>query len=183
MGMQQDTPSPTPYVSNEVLPAPLPDEPPTPLTAIKCAEMVGYLRYLADSTRPDICYLTSRLASANRNPNMRHFRFLQRATRYLKGTQNIGLIYTQATGDKVTRLRIYTPPTHSPKPSDLDDVLSISSDADFANDIVDRRSISGTVITLNHIPVAWFSRKQKTVAMSTAELEYRAIGASLQVGI
>lgn len=182
MGMTADTSSPTPYVSNMNLHPPLPDEPPAPISPKQYAEMVGYIRYLADSTRPDICYLTSRLACANKSPTLRHFQFLRKATRYLKGTRNLGLLYTTRSGDRKTRLRIYAPskPTEH-KQKDMH--LSISSDADFANDIVDRKSISGAIITINHSPVMWYSRKQGAVAMSTAESEYRSMATELQEGI
>lgn len=64
-----------------------------------------------------------------------------------------------------------------------DDNLTISSNADFSNDITDREWISSSVITLNHTPIAWFSRKERAIAMSTAESEYRTIATALQVGI
>lgn len=138
MSIQAENPSPTPYIVDEGLHRPLPDEPPAPITANIFAEMVGYFRYLVDSTRPYICYLTSRLASANRNPTIRHFHFLKKVTRYLKGTPNLALVYIPGTGNEIKILRIYSPPTPDKPPPNTDNVLSISSNPDFANDIVDR---------------------------------------------
>lgn len=61
--------------------------------------------------------------------------------------------------------------------------MDVFSDADFSNDQVDRRSITVSVITLDGAPIAWFSRKQSAVAMSTADADYRAIASALQNAI
>lgn len=113
---------------------------------------------------------------------MIHYIFLNKSTQYLKGTSNLGLVFTPSSGDEVTILLIYTPPKHSQTPN-CNNVLSISSDADFSNDLNNIRSINDTIITLNHTPVALFSRKQKSVAISTIKTEYRSIASALQVGI
>jgi len=46
------------------------------------------------------------------------------------------------------------------------------SDADYAGDITDRKSISGFIIMLGNSPVIWSYKKQSTVATSNAEAEY-----------
>jgi hypothetical protein len=46
------------------------------------------------------------------------------------------------------------------------------SDADYAGDIVDRRSTIGHLYLLNRGPVTWTSIKQRCVATSTTQLEY-----------
>lgn len=51
------------------------------------------------------------------------------------------------------------------------------SDSDWAGDKADRKSTSGSIVYFGGNPVAWFSRKQKCVAKSTAEAKY--IAASL----
>jgi hypothetical protein len=49
------------------------------------------------------------------------------------------------------------------------------SDSDWANDRDERKSTTGYILYLNGDPVSWQSRKQKVVALSTAEAEYYAI--------
>jgi hypothetical protein len=50
------------------------------------------------------------------------------------------------------------------------------TDADFAGDRLDRKSTSGTCQFLGESLVSWSSRKQTSVALSTAEAEYIATG-------
>jgi hypothetical protein len=52
--------------------------------------------------------------------------------------------------------------------------LNIFCDADWASDASDRKSISGYVITMAGSAVSWSSKKQTSVALSTAEAEYVA---------
>jgi hypothetical protein len=47
-------------------------------------------------------------------------------------------------------------------------------DADWASDATDRKSVSGYVITMAGGAVSWSSKKQTSVALSTAEAEYIA---------
>ena len=48
-------------------------------------------------------------------------------------------------------------------------------DSDYGGDITDRKSMTGIFVKLGSSPCAWISRKQKTVALSTCEAEYRAM--------
>jgi hypothetical protein len=49
--------------------------------------------------------------------------------------------------------------------------INIYCDADWASH-TDRKSVSGYVVTIAGGAVAWSSKKQNTVALSTAEAEY-----------
>ena len=51
-------------------------------------------------------------------------------------------------------------------------------DADWAADLDDRRSFTGYVFKYADGPIAWESRKQRTVALSSAEAEYMALSDS-----
>ena len=50
------------------------------------------------------------------------------------------------------------------------------SDSDWAGDLVDRKSTSGTCHFLGRSLVCWSSRKQNCVSLSTAEAEYIVAG-------
>ena len=50
-------------------------------------------------------------------------------------------------------------------------------DADYTGCRVDRKSTSGTCQFLGNCLVSWSSKKQNSVALSTAEAEYVAMGA------
>ena len=75
--------------------------------------------------------------------------------RYLSGTKALGLWYPRRT----------------------DFSLSGYSDADFARYKVDRKSTSGCCEFRGSSLISWHSRKQNSVALSTAEAEYIATGA------
>ncbi|CAL0322728.1 unnamed protein product [Lupinus luteus] len=87
-------------------------------------------------------------------PKESHFITVKRIMRYLKGTTNMGLWY----------------------PRDASLALVGYSDSDFAGCKLDRKSTSGTCHLLGSSLVAWHSKKQACVALSTAEAEYIAAG-------
>lgn len=118
------------------------------------ATLIGSLMYLALGTRPDITYAVNKLAQFTSNPKPKHWTAVKRIFRYLKGTRTRALTYGGS--DDL-----------------LNEDLNIYCDADWATD-ADRKSISGYVITMAGGAVAWSSKKQNTVALSTAEAEYIA---------
>ncbi|CAM9609066.1 unnamed protein product, partial [Discosporangium mesarthrocarpum] len=50
------------------------------------------------------------------------------------------------------------------------------ADSSYAGDVNDRRSVSGGAIMFGSAAVSWFSRTKRTVAQSTSEAEYMAMG-------
>jgi len=70
--------------------------------------------------------------------------------RYLRGTTRLGVVYGGS------------------------EPLQGFVDADRAGVVDGRRSTTGFVFTLNGGPIAWASKRQSTVAISTAEAEYVA---------
>ena len=116
------------------------------------ATLIGSLMYLALGTRPDIAYAINRLAQFTQQPKPKHWTAVKRIFRYLKGTRNHTLTYGGAEGL-------------------LNENLNIFCDADWAGGS-DRKSTSGYVITIAGGAVAWSSKKQASVALSTAEAEY-----------
>jgi len=113
---------------------------------------IGGLLYLSVRTRPDICYAVNYLSQFNSAPSEQHWTAVKRVLRYLKGTMNFGILYTRNQSNVVGY-----------------------SDADFAGDINGRRSCSGFVFILSGGAISWGSKKQSSVALSTAESEYVAL--------
>jgi hypothetical protein len=56
--------------------------------------------------------------------------------------------------------------------------LASYSDADFAGDKDDRKSVSGVITTINGMMAGWQCKKQSGVALSTAEAEFVAASIS-----
>ncbi|KAC9170974.1 hypothetical protein E3N88_46268 [Mikania micrantha] len=52
--------------------------------------------------------------------------------------------------------------------------MKVYTDSDFAGDIEDRKSTLGYVVLWKGGAVAWLSKKQNVVALSTTEAEYMA---------
>lgn len=115
--------------------------------------MIGSLLYLT-SSRPDIMFATCLCARYQADPKESHLKAVKRIFRYLKGTPNLGLWYPKDTGF---------------------DLIGYS-DADYAGCKLDRKSTSGGCQLLGEKLVSWSSKKQHSVATSTAEAEYVAAG-------
>ena len=111
--------------------------------------VVGSLIYLTN-TRPDIVHAVSVVSRFMSDPSNHHFAAVKRILRYIQGTKGYGIRYTQ---EKEAQLVGYT-------------------DSDWAGAIDDRKSTSGHVFFLGSKVISWSSKKQSTVALSTAEAEY-----------
>ncbi|CAB4017401.1 Hypothetical predicted protein, partial [Paramuricea clavata] len=81
--------------------------------------MVGSLIYAAIATRPDIAYAVAALAKFNSSPTEAHLTAVKRVFRYLKGTAQLRLQYQETDAN-----------------------VEGYSDADWASDSDDRRSLS-----------------------------------------
>jgi hypothetical protein len=57
------------------------------------------------------------------------------------------------------------------------------SDADWAGDLDSRRSTTGFLFKFGDFPVCWKSKRQPTVALSTAEAEYMSLASAGQTAI
>ncbi|PKI70974.1 hypothetical protein CRG98_008555 [Punica granatum] len=114
--------------------------------------VVGSLQYLS-LTRPDIAYSVNQVCQFLHCPTTTHWQAVKRILRYLKGT--------------ITHeLHIH--------PSSMSSVHGFSN-ADWVGNPDDRRSVSGFVIFLGSNPVSWSSKKQRTVARSSTESEYKSL--------
>ena len=132
-----------------------------PVDVISYQSIVGSLLYAAIATRPDIAQAVGVVSKFCANPTQSHFTAAKRILRYLKGTVSLGLSYKKC----------------------ADGILTGYSDADWAGDVDDRHSTSGNVFSLARGAVSWLSKKQATVALSTAEAEYVALSTATQEAI
>ena len=121
--------------------------------------MIGSLLYLTAS-RPDILFSVCICARFQSDPRESHLTAVKRIFKYLKGTTNLGLFYRKSS----------------------DYSLVGYCDADFAGDRVERKSTSGSCQFLGENLISWSSKRQSTIALSTAEAEYiAAAGCSTQM--
>lgn len=122
--------------------------------------LIGCLMYLAVLTRPDIAYSVSYLSQFNNCYSDVHFSYAKRVLRYLYKTKHYCLKYSQGTADLVGYV-----------------------DADWANDMSDRRSYTGFCFLKSGSAISWESRKQRTVALSSCEAEYMALSEACREAI
>lgn len=121
------------------------------------AQLIGSLMHLQVCTRPDIAVAVCTLSRYVRAPRQPHWEAALHVLRYLRGTPSSGITYGVA-----------GPGTPQRAP------LSAYTDADHGGSLDDRRSTSGTVVTLHGGAVVWRCKLQKTPALSTSEAEYQA---------
>ncbi|UYV68602.1 hypothetical protein LAZ67_6000178 [Cordylochernes scorpioides] len=104
------------------------------------------------STRPDIAYAVSALGQFSNDPRRQHWNAAKRVLRYLKGTSCLRITYRKS-----------------------NETLHGYVDADWGGNLVDRKSHTGIVYFLARGPIAWESKKQQTVTLSSTESEYIAL--------
>jgi hypothetical protein len=122
-------------------------------------KLVGSLIYLAISTRPDISYAAMALGQFNANPTRAHLVAGKRVLRYIAGTLDLGLEFNFDGGVV---------------PATIGGFIRncAVSDADWASDESDRRSISGYCFYFFNSLISWSAVKQKTISLSSTEAEY-----------
>ncbi|GAB1598795.1 hypothetical protein Ahia01_000156700, partial [Argonauta hians] len=125
-------------------------------------EIVGSLIYAMHGTRPDLCFAVTKLSQYMSDPSKNHMAMAKQVLRYLKRTIDQKLVFKPAT-EKLNLIGF--------------------CDADWANS-GDRKSITGYgfELTPEGPLVAWKSKKQQTVALSTCEAEYMSLAAATQEG-
>ena len=157
-GMENSKPNKVPANPSAKLTAELNDSEPVDQKLYQSA--VGSLLYLSIATRPDITFAVSVVARYASNPRQCHWSAVKTIFRYLKGTDSFGLLFSN------------------------DSSLCVGySDADWAGDCSDRRSMSGYIFTMDACAVSWRSKKQSCVALSTAEAEYMALASATQEAV
>ena len=122
--------------------------------------LVGNLLYMSVVSRPDISFIVSNLSQFLSNPGRDHWVAAKRVLRYLKGSSDLGLAFVKSENFQVSGF----------------------TDSDWGSNPDDRRSVSGFCFSLNvqSGPISWNSKKQATVALSSAEAEYLAMSTACQ---
>ncbi|XP_071709290.1 uncharacterized mitochondrial protein AtMg00810-like [Rutidosis leptorrhynchoides] len=121
--------------------------------SIKYRGMIGSLLYLTAS-RPDIISSVCLCARFQENPKTSHVEAVKRIFRYLKGTMHLGLWYPKFTGV---------------------DIMCFEG-SNHGGLMIDRKSTNGVCTFVGLCLTSWFSKKQTSVALSTTEAEYVAMG-------
>jgi hypothetical protein len=155
-GLQHTKPVEAPTTGEHLRPMSDDDKPCPP--DVNMPSVVGALQYIACGTRPDIAAAVNQLAIHQSRPSELHWRAAKRVLKYLYTTRAIGIEYLR---DGPRQIISY-------------------ADADFANDETTRRSVTGYVVFFAGGPVAWKSKRQTLVTLSTAEAELVAASALTQ---
>ncbi|XP_019173252.1 PREDICTED: uncharacterized protein LOC109168725 [Ipomoea nil] len=114
--------------------------------------LAGALQYLT-VTRPDLSFAVNRVCQHMHSLTTEHWAMLKRVLRYVKGTLHFGLFIRPSSSVAVHAF----------------------SDSDWAGDPADRKSTSGSAVFLGDNLISWSCRKQRTVARSSTEAEYKAL--------
>eukprot|EP00253_Pinus_taeda_P013613 PITA_13613 len=98
-----------------------------------------------------VCKLKKSLYGLKQAP--RAWNVAKRILRYVQGTITFGIHYAACTALNLLGF----------------------TDSDWAGDNIDRKSTSGYSLSLGSSPICWSSKKQATIALSSAEAKYRGV--------
>eukprot|EP00961_Rhodomonas_salina_P112879 1518615-Rhodomonas_salina.1 len=118
--------------------------------------IVGHISYLVQMTRPDLAFAFAELSKFVQAPGLVHLRAARRVLAYLVATSELGITYS--------------------RPEDPSQVNRLFGwvDSDYAADPDTRKSVTGYIISMNNGPIAWKSKRQSCVTLSSAEAEFVA---------
>ena len=116
---------------------------------------IGALQYLT-LTRPDLAFSVNKLSQFLQAPTVAQWNACKRILRYVKGTLSHGLFF---------------------QPTQLL-TLEGFANADWAKILDDRKSVSGICVFFGGNLVTWSLRKQRVIARSRTEAEYRALSSA-----
>ncbi|XP_048138567.1 secreted RxLR effector protein 161-like [Rhodamnia argentea] len=113
---------------------------------------VGALQYVT-ITRPDLVYDVTIACQFMHVPTETHWPYVKRILRFISSTLSHGILFTKGSQG----------------------FLHAFSDAGCAGDHDTRRSVGGYAIFLGSNLISWSSRKQRTVARSSIEAEFKCL--------
>jgi hypothetical protein len=122
---------------------------------------IGCLMFAMVLTRPDIAFVLGKLAQFMSDPVEHHGHALKNLMRYLRSTLHQKICYG---------------------PGGESEHFTLYSDADWASDKSDRKSVGGYVVMFYGGPISWSSKKQRSVATSSCESEYMALAMCAKQG-
>ena len=125
--------------------------------ATQYRQLIGSLLYVT-ITRPDIAFAVNMMARFMQKPYVEHLQATKKILKYLAGTQDLALKFTKLSSIGLVGY----------------------SDSDYGGDSIDRKSTTAYVFNIGSAAVAWASKKQPTIALSTTEAEYRAMSCAAQ---
>jgi hypothetical protein len=114
--------------------------------------IIGGLQYLS-FTRPDVAFAVHKVSKYMYNPLEPHWIAVKCILRYLKSTISHALLIQPSTAVK----------------------LHCFSDADWASDHDDRRSVGAFCVYLGKNIISWGCKQQQTIARSSTEAKYKAL--------
>ncbi|CAM9746957.1 unnamed protein product, partial [Choristocarpus tenellus] len=125
------------------------------------ASILGQLMFLAGIIQPDLTNSVRELGRRAESPCMRHWHGLQHILRYVAGTLNVCIHY----GGRGSK--------------DLNggegELLVGYGDSDWGTDSQTRRRVTGYLLLFNGSPIAWRSKLQGAVTLSSSEAEWTAM--------
>lgn len=143
-------------------------------------QVIGEAIYAMVTCRPDISFAVIKLAQYSNNPAEIHYKAARQLMKYLAQTKDKGIIYWRK--QAVDHL-----PDVPPEPCvSRSDVLNgvphqptyerpvAYSDSDWAQDRTHRRSVTGLMVMLAGGAIAYKSKYQTTVSLSSTEAEFTA---------
>jgi hypothetical protein len=163
-GMRDSKPVDTPMVDTPLAVAAAAS---TPTDVVLYQQLVGSLLFASNSTRPDITCAIGHLARAMQAPTSADMVAAKRVLRYLKGTKDMGLVFQGGLQQtQASELLGYVDANWGEKGK--------------AGPKTTMRSTSGVVHMLAGGCISWSSKRQASVALSTAEAELMALSAGSQ---
>ena len=147
----------------------------------KFRSIIGSANWVITLGRFDVAYATSTLARYPAEPREGHFVAAQRIFGYLRSFPDGKLIIDP--GECPVRRTVkaefhdtwseFYPDAEEELPPDMPEprgrlaTITAYVDADHAHDQVTRRLVTGILLLINNTPMAWISKRQKTVETST----------------
>jgi hypothetical protein len=156
--------------------------------------IIGRLNWRITLGRYDVSYATCALSRFNMAPRIGHLAAAKRILGYLKVHKKVRIIFDTSYLDHSTYTVEDHPdwgefypnaseeiPPNLPFQKEKPGRITAYVDANFAHDLVTRRSVTGILLLLNNTPIRWLCKRQKLVESSTYGLELVAARVTTEI--